>query len=422
LDPAVDAASSPTAIAVDPTSGDVSVADDRIGNANKGDVSVLPLFLDVDDPAAQPEVTGVGGTDLTNVDGPVESVWNAPLNDSVTLPEGAGGGGISSVFALPAYQAGIVGTSSNGACGAPAGSGCREVPDVAASADPSNGYVIYYDGSWTAFGGTSGAAPLWAAVAALAVALNGTPQPLGNLNPDLYALAAAGQPDFNDVTTGDNDFTDTAGGTYAAGPGYDMASGLGSPQGTNLATDLNPFAITTQPASQLVAAGQDVTLSVGYSVAASTPPSVQWEVSSDGGTTFSPITGATGDAYEFTADGSENNDRYEAVISSTVRSLTSAVATLQVVSITTMTLPTATRGQHYRVQLTAVGGLTPYVWSHTGALPKGLRLTGRGLLVGKPKTKHQAAGTYNLTIDLTTHKTTKQPNLTTSVVLPLTLQ
>ena len=138
---------------------------------NGGDV-IQNLNLAVSDPASQPDVTSVGGTSLghgTQTLGPppTEQAWN----DALYYSEGAGGGGISTTFAMPAYQQalGVVSGSSGTPC-ANAGGDCREVPDVSADADPSSGYIIYDSVNglgWTALGGTSGAAPLWAAVLAV---------------------------------------------------------------------------------------------------------------------------------------------------------------------------------------------------------------------------------------------------------------
>ena len=122
----------------------------------------------VDDPGSQPYVTSVGGTSLTALGPPpTESVWNS-FN-------GSSGGGISSNWAMPAYQSGappalgvIKSYSSSKPCDAPTGY-CREVPDVSADADPNTGLVIDWGhwGGWSAVGGTSVAAPLWAALMAL---------------------------------------------------------------------------------------------------------------------------------------------------------------------------------------------------------------------------------------------------------------
>ena len=209
---------------------------------NGGDV-IQNLNLAVSDPASQPYVTSVGGTSLghgspsTGLANPgpwTEQVWN----DGPYYSEGAGGGGISAAFAMPAYQQtlGIV----SGSC-AIAG-GCREVPDVSADADPSSGYIVYdsvngYD--WTALGGTSGAAPLWAAVLAVVASASGNTGGYGLLNPALYQLAQQSPNTYlNDVTLGNNDYNATASGQYPAMSGYDMATGLGTPVASELADGL----------------------------------------------------------------------------------------------------------------------------------------------------------------------------------------
>ena len=205
----------------------------------------------VDDPASQPYVTGVGGTHLASIGPrPSESVWN----DGVTV--GAGGGGVSSFWTMPSYQSAapsslhVINSESTGStCGASSGY-CREVPDVSADADPSTGYIIFWNGNgsadptqqegWQVVGGTSGAAPMWAALLALtnaSAACNGVA--VGFANPALYyAAGIAYSSDFNDVTSGNNDMTGSNFGQFAAGPGYDMASGLGSPNGSALAGSL----------------------------------------------------------------------------------------------------------------------------------------------------------------------------------------
>jgi subtilase family serine protease len=212
--------------------------------------------LAVDDPASQPFVTGVGGTTLQSLGPrPTESVWNGGGNLAVGLLQpGAGGGGISSLWPMPADQlgaapsAGVRGAGSTGSPCGRAGGYCRQVPDVSADADPSTGYVIYWNGDgsagqpsgWQSIGGTSAAAPVWAALIALADASPGCAGgPLGFAGPALYRAAGSTYAsDFNDVTTGNNDFTGTNNGSYAARPGYDEASGLGSPNASALAADL----------------------------------------------------------------------------------------------------------------------------------------------------------------------------------------
>ena len=206
--------------------------------------------LAVDDPASQPYVTGIGGTSLQSVSPRTETVWNGQAVG------GAGGGGISHVWPMPSYQIASVNSLSSGAfCGAGSGD-CRQVPDVSGSADAAHGYLFYCEAGdcagagWSPVGGTSLASPLWAALVALSN--QGCPAgPAGFLNPTLYA-GADGKlgPQFvgalNDITTGNNDLLNRY-GLYPAGPGYDMASGLGTPNGPVLASELCAEAHTAPP-------------------------------------------------------------------------------------------------------------------------------------------------------------------------------
>ncbi len=172
----------------------------------------------VDFPAASPHALACGGTRLQADPrtGTVssETVWNNGAG------AGATGGGVSSTYPLPSWQA-TAGVPQ------PAGRAGRGVPDVAAVADPQTGYRVLVDGRSMVIGGTSAVSPLWAAlVARLAQA---TGRKLGLLQPALYAAAQAGQvpPGFRDITSGTN-------GAYPAGPGWDPCTGLGVPDGTKL--------------------------------------------------------------------------------------------------------------------------------------------------------------------------------------------
>ena len=204
--------------------------------------------LSQSDPASQPFVLGVGGTTiLSATNPPSETVWN---DGSVG---GASGGGPSSVWGAPSWQQPfITGADKTAAAVAVTADGldpcrqsadaslCREVPDVSAQADEFTGAVTIYtsifDG-WTTEGGTSSSAPLWAAILADINASSGCQSsPLGFVAPALYAVAsipAEYSASFNDVTQGNNDGYDLfRGQAFAAGPGYDMATGLGSPMVT----------------------------------------------------------------------------------------------------------------------------------------------------------------------------------------------
>ena len=170
-------------------------------------------------PASSPYVLACGGTTL--IADPVtntihsETTWN-------TGSSGATGGGVSGVFDLPPWQAGAgvpprFGTTEQG----------RGLPDVAANADGETGYQIMLHGKPGCIGGTSAATPLWAAlICRLTQALG---RPVGLLQPLIYHgvtadLVTAG---FRDVVQGNN-------GSYAARPGWDPNTGLGSPHGEQL--------------------------------------------------------------------------------------------------------------------------------------------------------------------------------------------
>jgi len=174
----------------------------------------------VDFPASSPNVLACGGTNLqiANNATAAETVWNDGAQG------GAGGGGVSSFFPLPAWQDGLQATLTAGGTSALTN---RGVPDVSGDADPETGYTVRIDGTATVIGGTSAVAPLWAGLIARINATNGTPA--GFINPRLYATPSA----LNDITQGNN-------GAYAASPGWDACTGLGSPNGAQVAAVLAP--------------------------------------------------------------------------------------------------------------------------------------------------------------------------------------
>jgi kumamolisin len=222
----------------------VASGDDGASDCRQFNGSTAPA---VDYPASDPWVTAVGGTTLTtSVTGPNhETAWGQPQ----TFTGGGGGGGVSSLFAMPSWQTGAgvdePGYSSSATCGQTTAL-CREVPDVALDANPDSGYVVRVTtplgNAWAQYGGTSAAAPLMAAMTAdvdsASAAVGG--QPLGFANPFLYAHAGV----FHDITVGSNSELGL-GLPYPAGAGYDMATGLGSPDGSALAAAL--IAATTLP-------------------------------------------------------------------------------------------------------------------------------------------------------------------------------
>lgn len=181
----------------------------------------------VEDPASQPGVTSVGGTSLS---GSGASANRTSWADG----SGASGGGTSEIWSFDSahnYQKGFTGAGySAAACKAPSGSACRQVPDVSALADPATGYAIYAFGSWIPAGGTSGAAPTWAALVAQADTQGNCASdgPAGFINPSLYKAATSNYAGtFTDITASGSGSSSTP--AYAAGKGYDLSTGLGEP-------------------------------------------------------------------------------------------------------------------------------------------------------------------------------------------------
>jgi kumamolisin len=169
----------------------------------------------VDFPASSPHALACGGTSLKAANGKIvsESVWNNGGNG------GATGGGVSTVFALPAWQQGIKLSDGHGVRSALQK---RGVPDVAGDADPQTGYAVRVDGTDAIFGGTSAVAPLWAGLIARINGVRGT-STVGYINAKLYKNAAA----FNEVKTGNN-------GNFSAASGWDACTGLGTPDGKKI--------------------------------------------------------------------------------------------------------------------------------------------------------------------------------------------
>jgi kumamolisin len=167
----------------------------------------------VDFPSSSPFALGCGGTSLQARGSSISSevVWNDGADN------GASGGGVSSFFALPTWQAGLSAVDQ----GQSVALSKRGVPDVAGNADPETGYDVRIDGTNTVIGGTSAVAPLWAALIARVNQVSG--KPAGYVNPQLYQNPKA----LRDITSGNN-------GDYDAAVGWDACTGLGSPNGTAL--------------------------------------------------------------------------------------------------------------------------------------------------------------------------------------------
>jgi kumamolisin len=246
------------------------------GDNGAFDCGSTPQTLAVDDPESQPWVTSVGGTSWQN-DNPgtnahpayragVESVWNVDslCNESADeggdtgldwcTTTGAGGGGSSSFWGRPWYQRGpgvnnpftTVGNGTTQCAFAAKGQHCREVPDVSANADQYTPYAEYCTGTaktansvcatfsssqpspgWFGIGGTSLSSPLWSGIAADRDSYQGHRS--GNFNPMVYRLL---QTDpglyFHDITGAGQHTLNN--GFFPTTPGYDEATGVGTPR------------------------------------------------------------------------------------------------------------------------------------------------------------------------------------------------
>jgi subtilase family serine protease len=192
--------------------------------------------------ASDPLVLGAGGTtlDASHTTGAWigETAWGLPDGDPGTGFQ-ASSGGFSHLFRRPSYQNGVTGIGAY-----------RGVPDVAADANPNTGFPVVTTntgGSYTisAHGGTSASAPLWAGIIALANQYAG--RHLGFVNPAIYQIARSPSyhQAFHDITTGKSNTAEFPHGTipgYRAGPGWDPATGWGSPNAEKLVPLLARYA------------------------------------------------------------------------------------------------------------------------------------------------------------------------------------
>jgi uncharacterized repeat protein (TIGR01451 family) len=186
------------------------------------------------EPSSNPFLTQVGATTLTmngaGASYSSETVWNLGVRLGPQFDGIGSSGGISTFYAIPSWQTNINMTLPKGSTTA------RNVPDVALTGDDI--FVIADGGfAFPGTGGTSCAAPLWAGFTALVnqqAVINGHP-PVGFINPALYAIASTPSYTncFHDTVTGNNEWSGSP-GLFSAVRGYDLCTGLGTPNGVNL--------------------------------------------------------------------------------------------------------------------------------------------------------------------------------------------
>ena len=246
-------------------SGDAGAAGCSTPTANSGSATAINGLC------TSPYSTCVGGTEFNEGSSAVhywsatnsagyssaltyipEEVWNESASNGGT-GLWASGGGISTLYSQPPWQANVD--------GAAAANGMRAVPDISLAAADHDGYFVVENGSFWIASGTSAAAPSFAGIMALvAESQNGAPQ--GNVNPRLYALANSTDDPFHPTPSGDNTVPGVAGFT-AAGSTYNLATGLGSVDASLLVNKWS--SLSNPPTLALAAAAQTVSVSQGGS-------------------------------------------------------------------------------------------------------------------------------------------------------------
>jgi subtilase family serine protease len=304
-----------------------------------------------------------------------EQVWNESGADLA-----ASGGGASSIYAKPVWQAGS---------GVPA-DGQRDVPDVSLAAAAHDGYLLIYGGSRYVVGGTSASSPSFAGIMALVLQKYGLQ---GSVNANLYSLATLETSAFHDITLGNNSVPGVTG--FSAAAGYDLASGLGSVDGAVLVNNWNvakTFALTasssnisatpTQPGSVTLTATASGGFTSAITLKHSTLPIGITAVFNPAG-----IAGGSGaSTLTFTIARTMGNGSYPVTVTATGGGVTKTVSlNLQVTVQTACTLGTVSAANLVgTLARTAVAGIS--CSNPQGSFPSDLILSVSGLAPGMTAT------------------------------------
>lgn len=259
------------------------------GLVAQGNSCVPGTTQNANEVAANPNVTGVGGTQFT-------PIYDSGGNDIGNVPEtawadaqaasgigGATGGGKSAIFAKPSYQ--NASTPNDGA---------RDFPDVALAASDVTPGFCWVDGDATSLscgiGGTSVATPIWAGLTKLIAEIGGGR--LGNINPRIYQLGALGstsQSGLRDVVMGNNAFNGAPG--FRAVVGYDQTTGWGTPDVQTLESVF--LATATSPTPTMTATATATASATATAIATGTATATAVVTSTATPTTVPTVTATT---------------------------------------------------------------------------------------------------------------------------------
>jgi pseudomonalisin len=292
-------------------------------------------FNDTTQPSLYWSSFNAAGTQSSALSYIPEVVWNESSSGGLW----ASGGGVSTLYAKPSWQAGT---------GVPA-DGMRDVPDVALTAAGHDGYLIYQDGELYVVGGTSAASPSFAGIMALVEQHAAARQ--GNANPVLYPLATkqgtGGASVFHDITAGNNSVPGVTG--FTATTGYDRATGLGSVDGSVLVnhwsdgTSVPSFQLASSAASFSLTAGSNKSVTLNVTVSGGFNAAIAFSVTglpSGVTATFTPASLAAPGSGSSVLQLTATSSAVAGVYSATVSAAGGSISQQKALSITVAAAPT----------------------------------------------------------------------------------